>query len=412
VRIIARGGPSSSAAQLPEKPKIIGPTRDGGFFAIILPQNVRYDFAGMVLRAIRLFAAIVLMWLWALPCRGEPTDQAVKLARKRFLEGVSAMDAGKYENARLAFQQAYALRPHPSILRNLGQAEFKVGRYLEAARHLSTFLSDTTFGSADERAAAQKTLALAEAKVGRLVVQVVEGAVVSVDGELAGHSPQGNDPFYVEPGQRVVRIRRDGYETYEGVYTFEGGRTTDLRIDLRPREDGTVVTPTTASSAKEPDPLYPPPFAENDLARTAVVAPADQGAASQPSQSSRPGLAVALATTGGLTVLSAGVWIGFAIQGASLQRDEDRLRAELGTGSCGATMPAPQCDELNHITEQRSTANQVAVIGAVATGVSAAAFLGAWLFWPKSSAGNIGSSLVLPHLSPDRAGIDVIGVLE
>jgi len=79
---------------------------------------------------------------------------------------------------------------------------------------------------------------------------------------------------------------------------------------------------------------------------------------------------------------------------------------------CGAMPMDPQCAELNRVTEQRSTANQVAVIGAVATGVSAAAFLGAWLFWPKSSAGNIGSSLVLPHLSADRAGIDVIGVLE
>jgi hypothetical protein len=368
----------------------------------------------MVLRAVRLLAAIVLMWLWALPCRGEPTAQAVKLARKRFLEGVAAVDAGKYEQARLAFQQAYALRPHPAILRNLGQAEFQVGRYLEAARHLSTFLRDTTFGAGDERAAAQKTLALAEAKVGRLVVQVVEGAVVSVDGELAGHSPQGNDPFYVEPGQRIVRIRRDGYETYEGVYTFEGGRTTDLRIDLRPRDDGADAKPTPASADKEPDPLYPPPFADNNPGSVPVVVPADPGGASQPSasKSSRPGLAVALATTGGLTVLSAGVWIGFAIEGASLQHDEEQLRADLGMMGCGGMVADPRCAELNDITERRSTANQVAVIGAVATGVSAAAFLGAWLFWPKSSAGNIGSSLVLPHLSADRAGIDVIGVLE
>src|SRR5258706_16032453 len=73
----------------------------------------------------------------------EPPTEAVKMARKRFQEGVVAIDSGNYEAARVALQQAYALKPPPPGLRNLGEAELKTGPFLEAARHPSTFIRDT-----------------------------------------------------------------------------------------------------------------------------------------------------------------------------------------------------------------------------------------------------------------------------
>src|SRR5258706_5056331 len=109
--------------------------------------------------------------LAAAPSFADPPNEAVKMARRRFQEGVAAVDAGNYEAARVAFQQAYALKPHPSVLRNLGQAELKTGRYVEAARHLSTFVRDTTYGTTPEREAAAKSLAQAETQVGRAPAQ-------------------------------------------------------------------------------------------------------------------------------------------------------------------------------------------------------------------------------------------------
>jgi hypothetical protein len=331
----------------------------------------------------------------------------VKLARRRFLEGVAAVDLGKYETARLAFQQAYALKPHPSILRNLGQAEFQVGRYLEAARHLSTFLRDTTFGAGDERAAAQKTLALTEAKVGKLVVDVADGGEVSVDGELVEHPPIATDPFYVEPGQRTVRIRREGFLPYEGVHTFEGGRTTELRIELKP-------------VPREPlggGPLDPPyaaggPALASDLPSPLVVPPdqAPVGRIAAPGGRER-GFVVALATTGGLTAISVGVWVGFALEGASLQRQEDRLKPQI-SGTCSqADAVDTECVDLHDVSQRRATANQVATIGAVAAGVSAAAFVATWLFWPKAASENVAPRL-LPHFGSNGGGVDFVGVFE
>jgi hypothetical protein len=375
---------------------------------------VRYEFIGMVFRAVRFQAAsLILVWFAVAPCHGEPTPQAVKLARKRFIEGVAAVDAGKYEAARLAFQQAYALKPHPAILRNLGQAEWQLGRYLEAARHLSMFLRETNFGTEQERAVAQKTLTQAETKVGKLLVDATEGAEVSVDGELVGSAPLGPDPFYVEPGQRTVRLRKDGYAIYEGVHTFESGRTTHLRIDLKALEPSeTLAEPTVTLAAA---PAAPAATEQPALPPAGLESPTPASAPPSDAPSSRsPGRVVALTTTAGLTVISAGVWIGFALWGASLQRHETDLRNNIGMqGGSDKEDPRcrPVCEDLTQTSNQRATANQVALIGGVATGLSAAAFIGTWLFWPKGGP-PAGTSLLLPHVSPNRAGIDLVGVLE
>ena len=52
-------------------------------------------------------------------------DPVTMQARARFKEGVDFYDKGSYENARLAFLQAYALKKHPAVLLNLAQSSAK-----------------------------------------------------------------------------------------------------------------------------------------------------------------------------------------------------------------------------------------------------------------------------------------------
>ena len=56
------------------------------------------------------------------------------MARRRFQEGVKFFDQKKFEEARAAFLQAYALKHHPAVLLNLAQSEIRSGHPLEAAR--------------------------------------------------------------------------------------------------------------------------------------------------------------------------------------------------------------------------------------------------------------------------------------
>src|SRR5258706_3209992 len=197
------------------------------------------------MRRSRTHAAILLSLLWASSAWGEPTSESVRRAKELFAEGVVGADAGNYEAARVAFQQAYALKPHPSVLHNLGQSELKTGHYLEAARHLATFIRDTSFGTPAERDIAKKALVQAEAKLSKLVVEVdVDGAEISVDGEPAGRSPMGPDPAYVEPGERLVHVQKEGYPSFDQRQTFEAGRTAQLKVALRAGE----ALPTPAAS--------------------------------------------------------------------------------------------------------------------------------------------------------------------
>src|SRR5260221_8909178 len=276
---------------------------------------------------------IAVALLAATPSLAEPTQEALKTARRRFQEGVAAVDAGNYEAARIAFQQAYALKPHPSVLRNLGQAELKTGRHLEAARHLATFVRDTTYGTAAERDAASKSLAQAESQVGKLTIEVdVAGAEVTVDGELAGRTPIV-DPFYAESGDRVILIRKEGYEAYERTHLIEPGRTTQLKIKL---DWVRVATP--AASVSKIAGSIEAPLREIETTPTASVGPPPAGLVPTPEPKTH-GRTIALAATGGLALVSAGVWLGFGLHGITLQHEADDLLRQVN-----AANPPPGCE--------------------------------------------------------------------
>jgi len=361
------------------------------------------------------FSGLVLVpLLVAAPLFAEPANQAVRMARKRFKEGVAAVDAGNYEGARVAFQQAYALKPHASVLRNLALAELKTGRYLEAARHLSIFLRDTTYGSVAEREIATQSLAQAEAHVGSVMIYVdVAGAEITVDGELAGRSPIV-DPFYAEPGERVIRIQKDGREPYEKALLIGAGRTTQLKItlDITPAPTPMATpapAPTPAASVSRMASSLGSASREETDSDVDVVGPPPRTLV--PAQDAgTPSRTIALATTGGLALVSAGVWLGFALEGASLQNQANALRVQVDSShpTTRCEQNEPPCDDLRDLSHRRATANTIAVAGGIATGASAAAFVATIVFWPKSERRGAGPALV-PAFSGHRAGLDLWG---
>ncbi len=356
-------------------------------------------------------AAILLSLLWATSAWGEPTSESIRMAKKRFAEGVAAADAGNYEAARVAFQQAYVLKPHPSVLHNLGQSELKTGHYLEAARHLATFIRDTSFGSSAERDTAKKGLLQAETKLSKLVVEVdVDGAEITVDGVPAGRSPMGPDPAYVDPGERLVHVQRDGYPAFEQRQTFEAGRTAQLKVALRAGE----TSPSLAASISRNG-------GSSDATPSDGGARAPEGVGAAPAgltptgESAGNARTIVLVSTGAVAAASLGVWIGFWLKGRSLESDEstqlDRLiQAQPNVPSnVLCRMGGPDCDQLQDTAGRRADANRVGLVAGVATGVSAAAFAATWFLWPKPSRGGTGAPAVIPSLAPNHAGLMLRG---
>ena len=331
---------------------------------------------------------IALVLAWACPSAAELAPEQIKVARKRFQEGVAAADARNYEAARVAFQQAYALKPHPSVLRNLGQAELKTGHFLDAARHLSTFIRDTTFGTPSERESAKKSLAEVEMKIGRLLLEVdIPAAEIAVDGEIAGRSPLGADPIYVEPGQRVVRVQKDGYDVYEQTQSFEPDRVIRLKVSLRP--SGPAPTEAASISRTTPTLIEPVLNASTDHPPTSGASQLSR-LDEKPERAGTETRTIVLITGAGLTAVAIGFGVGFTLRGASLDDDAATQRAEvaetLGPAGCG-TLDAAQsaCIKLNDTLDQRNGANAIGQGAFIAAGVLGVATVVSFLVWPRSS---------------------------
>src|SRR5882672_7907467 len=126
-------------------------------------------------------------------------EAATKAARARFQEGVQAYDKGQYEQARLAFTQAYALRKHPAVLLNLAQSDLKSGHTMEAIKYFQQYLREATQATPAQRSDAEKGLADARTKIGRLEISAPTGSEITVDGAVVGTAPLA-DPIDVEPG--------------------------------------------------------------------------------------------------------------------------------------------------------------------------------------------------------------------
>lgn len=348
-------------------------------------------------------AAILLSLLWATSAWGEPTSESIRMAKKRFAEGVAAADAGNYEAARVAFQQAYALKPHPSVLHNLGQSELKTGHYLEAARHLATFIRDTSFGTAAERDTAKKGLLQAEAKLSKLIVEVdVDGAEITVDGVPAGRSPMGPDPVYVEPGERLVHVQKDGYPAFEQRQTFEAGRTAQLKVALRAGE----TSPTLAASISRNGASSDATPVDGGARAPEGVGPAPAGL-TPTGESGGNARTIVLVTGAGLTTVTLALGVVFSLKGSSANRDASDQKAEidgrLGTNACGGSaVSTAECARLADTLDTRNGANSAAGVSFVAAGVLGAGTLATYFLWPRRSGTAV---TIAPQIAPGALSV-------
>ncbi|MCC6647949.1 MAG: hypothetical protein IT374_20580 [Polyangiaceae bacterium] len=176
-------------------------------------------------------------------------------ARKRFQEGVRLFDEKKFELARAAFLQAYALKKHPDVLLNLAQAEMLSGKAFEAAGHFKEFLRDPATASHPKRAEAEKGLADARGRIGRIQIAVdVPDAELYLDGKKIGTSPLG-EPLDVTPGPHVVEAKKGDKAGSQGVMAAEG-KITMAQLNLG--GGGAVVAPVPVPAPKdEPKPAPP-----------------------------------------------------------------------------------------------------------------------------------------------------------
>jgi tetratricopeptide (TPR) repeat protein len=187
-------------------------------------------------------------------------DPVTTQARARFKEGVEFYDKGKYEEARLAFLQAYTLKKHPAVLLNLAQSSAKAGHPMEAAKYFKQFLKESTTASPQQKKDAETGLADVRQKLGRIEVVAPSGTEITLDdGERIGTTPL-SEPLDVEPGPHTVKSPTESVKVIATV-----GQKVEAKFGAA-SSSGTAVAPVPSPSSGSDDPTAAnaPPSAGND----------------------------------------------------------------------------------------------------------------------------------------------------
>ncbi|MCC7542138.1 MAG: PEGA domain-containing protein [Deltaproteobacteria bacterium] len=186
-------------------------------------------------RGIVVAAVVGAAWLGAsgsAPVRAQsaPTDDAgtLEAARARLRQGRAFFEQQNFEAAVVEFETAYRLRPHPTLLYNIGQCYERLFRYARARDSYERYVATAPPDDAD-RAAVQQRIAALDTVLGALEIRTnVASAQVWIDGRLEGTAP---GTVRVDAGRHRVELRARGYLP-EATQVEIAGRETE-RVALR-----------------------------------------------------------------------------------------------------------------------------------------------------------------------------------
>ena len=337
---------------------------------------------GRFVRAAALGLCLGVAMLWARPTLAENVDEV-------FAQATEAFANGKFDLAYRLHTKAWALRKSYKTAAGLGQVELHLGKYRDAAEHLDYCLRHyPADADADVRRQIQSGYdeALKQVAAIRISVEPPE-ARVRVDKQDLGPGPF--PLIFVRPGKMEIEASHEGYETEAQTIRTTAGSTRDVSFAL--------VTIGSSSPATD---------AGSELAT-------DGGADTGSTGGMEPRTA-ALIVGGGLTAVALGVGIGFSLKGSGHEGDRTDLlvaaESDFGPSPCaGSGSSRAVCAEIRDAADDRNGARGIANVAFVATGVLAAATLGAFLLWPSSGDASSTALHVAPVIGPGRAEVGLGG---
>ena len=190
--------------------------------------------------------ACVISAVWVPTMVAQEATAQTNQARELFQAGVERYAATQYADALQAFEQAYALKPHPLVQVNIANCYDKLNQPAEALGHFEAFLASSE-GSAEQRDEVRAAMARLAKSAGRLRLQATPP-------EARGVIDQGRtaQPLqWVSAGRHRVDVSAEGYETAVRVVDVPAGETVEISVELTASQ-GPVPTPPIASTGDGP----------------------------------------------------------------------------------------------------------------------------------------------------------------
>jgi tetratricopeptide (TPR) repeat protein len=244
-----------------------------------------------------------------------PTDvENEQQARILFEQGRTAFNGGDYASAALAFDQAYATRPHHSSIWNAALAWERAADPVKAANRFARYLDEAPPDALDRDTATARLQALG-GKLGRLELRAEGVTELRVDGQAVDSTT-----VYVSPGSHVVTARK-GSQSIRHLASVQAGEL--LSVALAPGLE-TVDAEKAADVRASGDEPEPPLMPING--RSTVVQENDTSWRGLPPITFYAGTVIT-ATLAGVTV-----WSGIDTLAArdDYDREQSRAKAEEG----------------------------------------------------------------------------------
>ena len=169
------------------------------------------------------------------------SDAERERARSEFDRGVTLFAAENFQGALEAFQEAFRLRPHPTVRVNMANCYDRLNKPIEAIFHFERYLSESGRGApAAQRRDVDEALRRLRARVGQLTLRVLpDGATVVIDEGDSRRTPI-LEPIRLTAGTHRLETRLAGFRLDRRTVEVPGGGELDVQVTLS-RETGAVV---------------------------------------------------------------------------------------------------------------------------------------------------------------------------
>lgn len=170
-------------------------------------------------------------------------DKAARAeASKHFKLGVRLYAEGKFDEALIEFERAYALSPHPSVLFNIAASHREMSHYAESIQFYEQFLAEAEGKvKPDLVARAREELDEVRSRVGSVSLNIKpDGVEVSIDGRELGTTPL-EEPVVLGPGRHTFTLRAPSGKVETRRITLAAGDMLPLEVDLSGADTGTTA---------------------------------------------------------------------------------------------------------------------------------------------------------------------------
>jgi len=167
------------------------------------------------------------------PDAAAPDQQKLEQAKQLFYQGNALRKAGDYQRALERYQRSRALVVSVPNTLNAAYCLEQLGRAAEALEYHEELL--TVLGgqlSESDRAAIADSMTKLRPKVGSIDVSASVAGLLVVDGRMRGNLPL-MAPVRVMPGRHVLRVIKDGYETFETEVTVRAAQSVSVDARLK-----------------------------------------------------------------------------------------------------------------------------------------------------------------------------------